>query len=68
MRKGWKIVLTIVLIALFLGAAGVGVGLMTGADGMRIYDILDERYNITMYYEYSQQVMDAVAESWNAPN
>ena len=58
MKKGWRIVGVIVLVAELLGAVAVGVGLMTGADSVRIYSVLDNRYHITMYYEYAQQVMD----------
>ncbi len=58
MKKGWRIVGVIVLVAVLLGAVAVGVGLMTGADSVRIYSVLDNRYHITMYYEYAQQVMD----------
>ena len=58
MKKGWKIVVAIVLVAVLLGAVGIGVGLMTGADSVRIYSVLDNRYHITVYYEYAQQVLN----------
>lgn len=62
MKKGWKIVMVIVMVALLLGAVAVGVGLITGADAERIYRVLDSRYQITTYYEYSQQVMGMLLE------
>ena len=62
MKKGWRIVIIIVLVALLLGAVSVGVGMMTGADSVRIFNILDDRYDITMYYNYSQEVIDLLLE------
>lgn len=61
MKKGWRLVITIVLAAALLGAVCIGVGLITGADGQRIYDILDRRYQITEYYYYAAQVWDVLA-------
>ena len=66
MKKGWKIVLVIVMVALLLGAVAVGVGLITGADMERIYRVLDSRYQLTAYYEYSQQVMGMLLEEFAA--
>ena len=71
MKEAGRIVLTIVLIAVLLGAVCVGVGLMTGADTMRVYNTLDERYNISGYYEtysqYAGDVAEAVTEAWQTP-
>lgn len=58
MKKGWRVVIVIVLICLLLGGVCIGVGLMTGADMERIYSVLDARYHITEYYEYTLQVID----------
>lgn len=60
MRKGWRIVLFIVVAALFLGTVCVGVGVLTGADGDRIYQTLDERYHLGVYYDYYLQVYNAL--------
>ena len=57
MKKGWKIVGVVVLVIIVLGAICVGIGLLTGADGERIYNVLDQEYNITSFY---QQVMDGI--------
>lgn len=59
MKKVWKAVMAIVLVALVLGAICFGVGLLTGAELDRIYSVLDNRFNITAVYKaYSQYVKD----------
>ena len=58
MKKGWRIIITIVMVAILLGAVCIGVGVLTGADMSRIYSTLDNRYMITQYYQW---VMDSVA-------
>ncbi len=60
MKKGWKIVLAICFAALMLGIILLGVGLLTGADLSRIFSTLDQRYHLTMYYEYFQEVYAAL--------
>ena len=37
MRTGWRIILTIVVVAILLGAICFGVGLLTGANPDRIH-------------------------------
>ncbi len=59
MKKGWRIVLFLVVAALFLGAVSVGVGVITGANGDRIFQTLDDRYHLQVYYDYIMQVYDA---------
>lgn len=60
MKKGWYIVLVIVLAALLLGAVCVGVGFITGADSARIFAVLDNKYGITLYTDYiTQQLIPA---------
>lgn len=62
MKKVWKIVVVVVLIALILGAVCVGVGILTGADTGRIVSVLDNRFNLTTLYEvYSQYAQELVA-------
>ncbi len=58
MKKGWRLIVIIVLVAVLLGAVCIGVGMMTGADMERIYSVVDNRYHVTEYYEYAMQVMD----------
>ncbi len=71
MKKAGRIILIIVLVALLLGAVCVGVGLMTGADVMRVYSTLDDRYNISAYQEvytqYFTETINAVTEALQSP-
>lgn len=60
MKRGWYIVLVIVLVALLLGAVCVGVGYITGANTARIFAVLDDKYGITLYSDYiTQQLIPA---------
>lgn len=52
MKKGWQIILAAVSIMVLLGGICIGVGFITGAEPERIATVLDNRYNITIYYEY----------------
>lgn len=56
MKKGWRVIIIIVLVAILLGAVCLAVGLVTGGDPARIYDILDERYHLTMYLDYVREL------------
>ena len=49
MKKGWRIILGIVLVAVALGGLCCGVGLLTGADSDRIILNLDEHYQLMTY-------------------
>ena len=42
MKKGWNIVLVIVVICIAIGAVSAGVGVLTGADFERISSTLEE--------------------------
>lgn len=64
MKKGWRIIGAIVLTVLLLGAVAVFVGFVTGADWDRVYSVLDNRYNITMYWEYVVLVVETVLTAW----
>lgn len=61
MKKGWRVIIMIVLVAVLLGGVAVAVGFMTGAETDRIYSVLDNRYNITMWLEYFSMVYDQFA-------
>jgi hypothetical protein len=52
MSRAWRVIITIVLIAVIFATVCVGVGLLTGADFSRIYSVFDNRYNVEMYYKY----------------
>ena len=62
MKKAWRIIISIVLIAVLLGGVCVGVGFITGADTDRIYSVLDSRYNLTDWIAYIKEVCSIV---WN---
>ncbi len=42
MKKGWNIILVIVVICIAIGAVSAGVGVLTGADFERIGSALEE--------------------------
>ena len=52
MRKAWRVVIIIILIAILLGTVSVGVGLLTGAEMTRIFSVVNEKYNIQLYYNW----------------
>ena len=62
MNKGWRIILSIVLVALILGGLCFGVGFLTGADLERIIQNVDGHYNLSAYVEaytaYFKQLFD----------
>ena len=60
MIRAWKIVTTISFVAILLGAICIGVGILTGADFERIFTSLDQRYQLTMYYEWVLESIEAV--------
>lgn len=52
MSKVWRVIVSIVLIAVLFGTVCIGVGLLTGADISRIYTRVDRLYNVKMYYDW----------------
>ena len=70
MKKGWRIITIIVLVAIVLGAVGIGVGVATGGSFPRIYEILDDRYHINAYRDayvpYISQITNLVIETWRS--
>ena len=67
MKKGWNVILVIVLVAILLGAVCVGVGLMTGGDMPRVLGVMEDRYHPAEYYAYVGEVYDALVEAIQAP-
>ena len=61
MKKGWRVIIIIVLVAVLLGGVSLAVGYMTGAETTRIMDTLDARYNINMWMEYFSLVYEQIA-------
>ena len=51
MKKGWHIILEIVIVALVVGALCIGVGYLTGADSARIVQNLDEHFQLKAYVD-----------------
>ena len=49
MKKGWRIILGIFLVAVIFGGLCCGVGILTGADFDRIILNLDEHYQVMTY-------------------
>lgn len=70
MKKGWSIIITIVLVAILLGSVSIGVGYLTGGSWERIYSALDTRYHLTAlqeaYTHYFYEVLDVVRGVWSA--
>ena len=60
MIRAWKIVTAISFAAILLGAICIGVGILTGAEFERIFTGLDQRYQLTMYYEWVLESIEAV--------
>ena len=60
MMKSWKIVTAISFAAIVLGAVCIGVGLLTGAEFERIFTTLDQRYQITVYFNWLLESIAAV--------
>ena len=59
MKKGWRVILGIVLVAVIFGGLCCGVGLLTGADSERIIMNLDEHYQVMTYIKtYTSYVTD----------
>ena len=70
MKKGWTVVITIVLVAILLGTVSIVVGHLTGGSLDRIYSVLDARYHLAelqqAYTQYASDVVDAIVSAWNA--
>ena len=60
MKKGWKVVLLIVLIAAVIGIVCIGVGLLTGAEVSRIKEILDNEYKLSAYFNWFIESMKII--------
>ena len=61
MAKAWKIISAVCIIAVFLGALSVLVGLITGGDTQRVLDIFNATYNIdSLKQAYEQAIQNAL--------
>ena len=61
MKKGWRVIIIIVLVAVLLCGVSLAVGYMTGAETTRIMDTLDARYNINAWLAWFSQVYGELA-------
>lgn len=61
MKRGWRVIIIIVLVAVLLGGVSLAVGFMTGAETTRIMDTLDARYNINMWVDWISQAYGEIA-------
>lgn len=61
MKKGWRVILAVVLVALILGGACIAVGILTGADTARVTQNLEEHMHVTTY---AQMVITQAQEVW----
>ena len=66
MKKAWKVILIIVLAAILAGAILIGVGYFTGADTARIYQAVDDKYQVGNLVTYLQNIFDMYVEAWNS--
>ena len=51
MRSGWRIILTIVVLMILLGAICFGVGLLTGGNPDRVLQTLNSDYHLNSYLD-----------------
>ncbi len=65
MKKGWRVILIIVLIAFAVGTVSAGVGLLTGADFTQINGILvervEERFNVDPVAFFNEWLPETIA-------
>ena len=61
MKKGWRVIFGIVMVAVLFGVLCCGVGVLTGADFDRIVLNLDEHYHVMNYLNtwtaYAKQML-----------
>ena len=71
MKKGWQIIIAVVSIIVLLGGICMGVGFITGADTGRIFTVLDNRYDITLYMDWFREdvlgdYIPRLVEAWKS--
>ena len=68
MKKGWKFIGVMFLIILFLAGVCAAVGFLTGGDVSRIWQIFDNRFDLThglqVYSEYFRLLWESVVVSF----
>lgn len=64
MKRVWKVVATIIAVAIILGCVCLAVGVFTGAEYDRIFSVLDARYHIQMWVNWGLQTIEALAAAF----
>ena len=71
MKKSWRVVLIIVIIAIAIGSVSAGVGVLTGADFERIGSVFQEqaaeKYNLDLHaflHEWIPQSITAIHDAF----
>jgi hypothetical protein len=71
MKKSWRVVLIIVIIAIAIGSVSAGVGVLTGADFERIGSVFQEqaaeKYNLDLHaflHEWIPQSIAAIRDAF----
>jgi hypothetical protein len=71
MKKSWRVVLIIVIIAIAIGSVSAGVGVLTGADFERIGSVFQEqaaeKYNLDLHaflHEWIPQSIAAIHDAF----
>ena len=57
MNKIWKVIIIVFLILLILGAAFIGVAMITGADLGRVQDLFNSTYDVSSFMEYCRNTV-----------
>ena len=62
MKKGWRIILIIVVIAILLAAVCAGVGFLTGANSARLLDGIEQFFATTYNIDFDMLINDWLPE------
>jgi len=63
MNDGWRVIMTVVMVCLLLGAVAIGVGFVTGGSMDRIETGLETQYHISALVEtYRNLIEEAVPQ------
>ena len=66
MKSGWRIILTVVVLAILLGAICTGVGLLTGANPDRILQSLNQDYHLASYLELCRNYINLLSSTFHS--
>lgn len=63
MNDGWRVIMTVVMVCLLLGAVAIGVGFVTGGSMDRIETGLETQYHISTLTEtYRNYIPELVSQ------